>query len=71
MENEINPLNPDKAPGVEDIPANILKGTSDILKSPLTKFYNISVENQQFPHHLKFANITPLLKKDYNTDKAN
>ena len=56
---------------MDAIPANIVKGTSNILKSPLTKFYNISVENRQFPHNLKFANVTPLFKKDDNTDKAN
>ena len=53
------------------IPANILKGTSDILKSPLTKLYKISVGNRQFPHHLEFANVTPLFKNDDSTDKAN
>ena len=70
METEINLLNPNKAPGVDGISTNILKGTSDILKSPLTKLYNISVENRQFPHNLKFANVTPLFKKDNNTDEA-
>ena len=69
MEMEINQLNPKKAPGVDGIPANILKGASDILKSPSTELYNISMENQQFPDNLKFANVTPLFKKDYNTDK--
>ena len=71
MEMEINQLNPKKAPGVDGIPANILEGSSDILKSPLTELYNISMENQQFPDNLKFANVTPLFKKDDNTDKAN
>ena len=71
MEMEINQLNPKKAPGVDGIPANILKRASDILKSPLTELYNISMENQQFPDNLKFSNVTPLFKKDDNTDKAN
>ena len=56
---------------MDGIPANILKGASDILKSPLTELYNISMENQQFPDNSKFANVTLLFKKDYNTDKAN
>ena len=29
------------------------------------------MENRQFPHNLKFANVTPLFKKDDDTDKAN
>ena len=67
MENEINQLNPNKAPSVDGIPTNIVKGTSITLKSPLKKLY-ISVENQQSPHNLKFANVTPLFKKDDNMD---
>ena len=71
METEINQLNPKKTPGVDGIPANVLKGASDILKSSLPELYNISMENQQFPDNMKFAHVTPLFKKDDNTDKAN
>ena len=70
-ETEINELNPNKAPGADNIPAYILKESVDTLKSPLTQLYNISVETQQFPNNLKYANVTPLFKKDENTDKAN
>ena len=71
IETEIKEINSKKAPGADGIPANILKETVDILKSPLTQLYNISVENQQFPNNLKYANVTPLFKKDENIDKTN
>ena len=52
MEKEINNLNPKKAPGEDGIPANILKESEDILKSPLTQLFNISIEDQKFPNNL-------------------
>ena len=71
MEKEINNLNPKTAPGEDGIPANIVKEAEDILKSPPTQLFNISVEDQKFPNNLKYAIVTPLFKKDDNTDKAN
>ena len=57
---EINNLNPKKAPGADGIPTRILKEFVDILKSPLHKLYNCSVENHEFPNNLKYALVTPL-----------
>ena len=71
IETEINNLNPKKALGADDIPTKILKEFVDILKSPLHKLYNCSVENHEFPNNLKHALVTPLFKKDDNTDKSN
>ena len=48
-----------------------MKEAEDILKSPLTQLFNISVEDQKSLNNLKYAIITPLFKKDDNTDKAN
>ena len=59
MEKEINNLNPKKAPGDDGIPANIVKEAEDILKSPLTQLFNISVQDQKFPNNLKYATVTP------------
>ena len=71
IENEIKELNSRKAPGEDGIPANILKETVDILKSPLTQLFNVTVENQHFPNDLKYANVTPLHKKEEKIDKKN
>ena len=71
IENEIKELNSRKAPGADGILANILKETVDILKSPLTQLFNVTVENQHFPNDLKYANVMPLHKKEENIDKKN
>ena len=71
IEFEINELNSKKAPGVDNIPANIIKESIDILKPTLTKLFNYSVETQQFPNDLKYANVIPLFKKNENIDKTN
>ena len=71
METEINSLNPKKAPGMDGIPTNILMESIELVKSPLTQLFNTCVETQQFPNNLKYAIVTPLFKKDDNTDKAN
>ena len=71
IETEVNELNKNKAPGVDGIPPKILKESIDILKVPLTQHFNSAVENKHFPDDLKFANITPLFKKDDSTDKTN
>ena len=54
MEKGINNLNPKKVPGEDGILAE------DILKSPLTQLFNISVEDQKFPNNFKYAIVTPL-----------
>ena len=36
-----------------------------------TSEHRISVEDQKFPNNFKYAIVTPLFKKDVNTDKAN
>ena len=46
METEINSLNPKKAPGMDGIPANILKESVELVKSPLTQLFNTCVETQ-------------------------
>ena len=71
IETEIYNINSKKAPGVDGIPGNILKESVDIWRQPLKQLYNISIEKQQFPSKLKYANVTPLFKKDENIDKTN
>ena len=71
IETEVKELNSKKAPGVDGIPANIIKESIDILKPTLTKLFNFSVEMQHFPNDLKYANVTPLFKKNEDIDKTN
>ena len=68
---EIMDLNPKKAVGTDFIPPNLIKDSVTVLKSPLTQLFNNSVEECHFPSDLKYANATPLYKKDDNTNKEN
>ena len=70
METEINELNPNKSPGTDDIPDNLLKESVDIAKSPLTQLFNTYVQNQQFPKKLKYVIVTALFKKEDDTDEV-
>ena len=64
-------LNPKKAAGTDFISTNVIKDSVTVLKSPLTKLFNNSVEECHFPPDLKYANVTPLYKKDDNTNNEN
>ena len=71
IENEILDLNPKKATGPDTIPPKIIKDASRVLKSPLADLFNTTVEISQFPTALKYANVSPIYKKDDNTRKEN
>ncbi len=71
IEKEILELNPKKATGSDTIPPKIVKDALRVLKPPLTQLFNITVEENQFPSALKCANVSPLHKKDDNTNKEN
>jgi hypothetical protein len=42
----------------------LLKEASSILKYPLCKLFNLSLSTSIFPTEWKFANVTPVFKKD-------
>ena len=71
IEKEIMNLNPKKAAGADFIPPNVIKDSVTVIKSSLTQIYINSVEECIFPSDLKYANVTPLFKKDNNTNKEN
>ena len=71
IEKEISGLDPKKAVGYDNIPSKILKESVSIVKEPLSQLFNISVDECIFPAKLKFANISPLFKKEDNTNKEN
>ena len=71
IKTEILELNPKKSAGFDAIPSKIIKDSIKILTSPLTNLFNTSVIESVFPSDLKYANVTPLYKKDDNTNKEN
>ena len=64
-------LNSNKASGYDCIPPKTLKDSVSIVKDPLTQLFNTSVKDNLFPSDLKYANVSPLFKKDDNTNKEN
>ena len=71
IKTEILELNPKKSAGFDAIPSNIIKDSIKVLTSPLTNLFNTSVIESVFLSDLKYANVTPLYKKDDNTNKEN
>ena len=71
IEKEILQLNSKKSPGSDFIPPKVVKESFKVLTPPLTKLFNASVEGNLFPSDLKYANVSPLFKKDDSTNKEN
>ena len=61
---ELINLNPKKANTHENIPAKILKLSSEICKENLTHIFNKAIIECKFPDELKLADVTPIYKKD-------
>ena len=68
---EISKLDGSKATPVGDIPAEMLKSTTDVHVSLLTKIINSSIRNGCFPDELKAAEVAPIFKKNDDLDKEN
>ena len=52
----------DGAPGIDCIPASVLKHTIDLISSPLSHVCQLSLSEGYFPSELKLAKIMPLYK---------
>ena len=57
-------LDTSKATGPDMFNPRLLKEASSILKYPLCKPFNLSLSTSIFPTEWKFANVTPVFKKD-------
>ena len=70
---EISKLDVSKATPVGDIRrySEMLKSTTHVHVSLLTKIINSSFRNGCFPDELKAAEVTPIFKKNGNLDKEN
>ena len=54
----------DGAPGIDCIPASVLKYTVELVSSPLTHICQLSLNQGHFPSELKLAKIIPLYKSN-------
>ena len=62
IKREILTLNNKKASREGDIPVNILKDAIDTYLPILTKVFNSSIEQNEFPNELKLADVLPIYK---------
>ena len=68
---EISKLDGSKATPVGNILAEMLKSTTDIHVSLLTKVISSSIRTGCFPDEFKAAEVTPIFKKNDDLDKEN
>ena len=68
---EIFSLNTSKATPKDSIPTKILKENYDIFGYKLATDFNWAINNGSFPENQKYADISPIFKKDNNLDKSN
>jgi len=59
------------SPGLDGVPASVLKNNLHILSKPLLHLVNLSLSKGIFPSNLKTARVCPLYKASDYTDKNN
>ena len=71
LQNEIRNLPVNKAPGLDEINANIVKHSSHYIIEPLSYIYNLSFLTGTVPGDLKLAKIIPIYKKKEISNPGN
>ena len=57
-------LNITKANGPDQISNKMLRETAEVIAAPLSSIFNKSMETSSFPNVWKYANISPVFKKN-------
>jgi hypothetical protein len=64
VENILKILDTSKTIGPDLLNPRLLKEAVSILKYPLCRLFNLSLRLSTFPSEWKYANVTPVVKKD-------
>ena len=64
-------LSDKKASQASDIPVKIIIANRDLIAYFILHIFNITLLSSEYPASLKYADITPIFKKDDKTDKTN
>ena len=67
----INSLDPNKATGLDDISAKLLKSSVHVICPSLLEIINLSISSGVFPDSLKIAKVNPIHKTGAKDDPAN
>ena len=71
MEDILKILETSKAIGPDLLNSRLLKEAASILKYPLCRLFNVSLTLSTFPSEWKYANVTPVVKKDCSSNLKN
>ena len=66
-----NTLKSNKSQGVDEISANMVKMSYDIIKDPLLYIFDLSIRTGKFPNSMKIAKVTPVFKTGDKTNPSN
>ena len=64
-------LNPGTALGYDSIPFNLIKTTINLISSPITHIFNLSLTSGIVPLELKIARVVPLFKSGDKSSFSN
>lgn len=67
----LNDLKPNKATGPDLISPKVLRISAPSIAAPLTKLMNHCITSATWPSKWKRSNVSPIFKKDCDTDKEN
>ena len=68
---EVNKLSIKKASQTLDIPVKIVKENKDLMSYFVYNNFNNALSSLQYPNGLKYADVTPVFKKDDKSGKSN
>ena len=71
VEDVLKIINPSKVSGPDLINPRLLKEASSILKNPLCKLFNMSLQQAIFPSQWKRANVSPVFKNNKPNEVKN
>ncbi|CAH1252373.1 Hypp9263 [Branchiostoma lanceolatum] len=64
-------LHPNKAPGPDGIPNRLLKEAAPVISTSLCNLFNLSLSTSQLPAEWKQCNVTPVYKKGDRSNPSN
>jgi hypothetical protein len=67
----LNSLSENKATGIDNIQARLLKICSPVISESLTYLFNLSLKTGKVPNEWKSARVTAIFKKGNKTDPGN
>ena len=68
---EVNKLSIKKASLILDIAVKIIKENKDLISYFVYNNFNNALSSLQYPNGLKYADVTPVFKKDDKSDRIN